>query len=147
MVIFKWGETFYDEIMSKGKLVINEDDILEAFIKSNTLKGRFYKKVRIGKTDLYCDATGRMSQRSGRIIIDAICKENDVVRIIEVEKQLTYTAIGQAIVYAHLYGKENPNSTPIPTIVCFLADEDFLEACEKYAIDVYFCGYGYIPGW
>jgi len=40
MVIFKWGETFYDEIMSKGKLVINEDDILEAFIKSHILKGR-----------------------------------------------------------------------------------------------------------
>jgi len=142
----QWGERFFEEAMSKG-LNIDEDDILDAFIKSQTLEGKFERKVRLGKTDLYYDATGRMSQRSGKVEIDAICRENDTVRVIEVEKQLTYTAIGQALVYSYFYRKENPNLTVIPAIVCVYAEEEFIAVCEEYGIEVYFCGYGHIPGW
>jgi len=146
MAIVEWGEDFYDEAMEK-RLNIDEDDILDAFIKLNTLEGDFKRKVRVGETDMYYDATGRMSRRVGKVEIDAICKEDSTVRVIEVEKQLTYTAIGQALAYAHLYEKQNPSTIVIPTIVCFFADEDLLEVCKKHNIDVHFCEYGHVPTW
>jgi hypothetical protein len=91
-----------------------------------------------------------MSEREGRFIIDAICRNKDTVRVIEVETQLGmdhYSGIGQALVYAYVYKKENPDKTVIPTIVCVFVDEDFLKVCKNYGIEVHYCEVGGIGGW
>jgi len=70
-------------------------------------------------------------------LADRIVISDDVIYVIEVEDELNYTAIGQALVYSELYKQKYLEKREVkPVIVCSKTDLDLLFVCEKLNIKV-----------
>ncbi|MEM2584973.1 MAG: hypothetical protein QXP99_05595 [Thermoproteota archaeon] len=73
----------------------------------------------------------------GRKMVDRIVVSDDVVYVIEIEDELNYIAIGQALVYSELYKQKYLEKREVkPVIVCSKMDLDLMFACEKLGIKV-----------
>jgi len=67
--------------------------------------------------------------------IDAVGHRANKIEIIEVKPNASNSAIGQALAYATLYGKENPGATPIEMVIVTdreVPDMNFL--CAQFGI-------------
>mgnify|MGYP006293290717 CR=1 FL=1 len=67
----------------------------------------------------------------GRKQVDALCHvKRDGWWIIEVERELNYTSVGQALVYKRLYDESFKNQQGQAVIVCGKDDKDIARMCE-----------------
>lgn len=107
-----------------------ERRMIDTFIDSGKLKGHFRKEVSLGK--------GPFSTA----IIDLICEEeeSDAVWVIEAKTRLNYEALGQVIVYSHLFKSDNPSAHIKRGIVCEWSRQAIYDACKKDGIEVFIVG-------
>jgi|YelNatPaOPRAMG01_1025707.scaffolds.fasta_scaffold115216_2 hypothetical protein len=67
--------------------------------------------------------------------VDRVVVKDDIVYVIEVENELNYTAIGQALAYSVLYKQKYSEIREVrPVIACSKIDSDLKLACEKLGI-------------
>jgi len=72
-----------------------------------------------------------------RILLDEVKTKQRKIIPIEVKKELNYEAIGQAIVYRHLFPKVWNLSIASPAIVCRKAKKTLKQVCQENGILVY----------
>jgi hypothetical protein len=66
---------------------------------------------------------------------DRVVIKEDVVYVIEIEDELNYAAIGQAIAYTVLYKEKfSPTTRVEPVIACSKFDRDLEYVCRKIGI-------------
>ncbi len=133
------------------------------------------KEVRIGKWPAYSAARDEVPEYCGRIAktreltmysADAVVYRADIREAwpIEVEMELTYEAIGQALSYEYAFSKVRDGileasywdertrhvskklsgMTVKPAIVCFVAPFDQCRVCEKLSMQVFYCQEGHL---
>lgn len=114
-----------------GEIEDEEMALLEAFKAKNIINGCYQTYIAVGyffKENFGCNLR----------FIDVICEEEDgIVWVFEIEKELNYTAIGQAISYKYLYDKDNPGINSKPGVICGTAPKDLKESCENNQIQVF----------
>ncbi|MGC9014009.1 MAG: hypothetical protein ACP5KW_06550 [Thermoproteota archaeon] len=67
--------------------------------------------------------------------VDRVVVRSDAVYIIEVENELNYTAVGQALAYSVLYKQKYSERREVrPAIACSKIDLDLKFVCEKLGI-------------
>lgn len=69
--------------------------------------------------------------------IDAICKTDNEVWILEAKNILDYKALGEVLTYAALYKEEYPNANVRMGIICGSIEDEILGTCKKYDITVF----------
>lgn len=69
--------------------------------------------------------------------IDAVCKTENKIWIIEAKRKLNYESIGEVLTYEHLYGKEYDGKNLCMAIVCKEIEEELVSVCNKYNIAVF----------
>ena len=86
---------------------------------------------------------------------DALFVHDREIWVIEVEAELNYSALGQALSYKYAYSlarlKESRPSPEIektsnvrPTIVCYVASKDLVQVCNKNQIQLFYCREGHL---
>ena len=114
-----------------------EASILDRFIKSGVLKGKFEREVRIGRRIFEEEIEGRKAVFDWRKPIDAVCRSVSETWILETKKRLNYEALGEVIVYSVLYKNAHPDEKVRLGIVCEEVDGDIAEACDKNGVSVF----------
>jgi hypothetical protein len=107
----------------------SEAELIEKFIKSDILKGKFCLEVKVGS-----QVSGPFDYRKS---IDLLCHGEKETWVIEAKERLNYEALGEVITYAHLYAKEHPSEEIRMGIICSELDEEILETCKFYGITVF----------
>ncbi|MBT9149290.1 MAG: hypothetical protein DDT28_00713 [Dehalococcoidia bacterium] len=107
-----------------------EGRMVKKFMDSGILKGHFRKEVILDRGHFGLS----------RAIIDLICEESDAVWVIEAKTRLSYEALGQVIVYSHLFKNDNPSAHIKRGIICERRDEVIYDACKKESIEVFLVG-------
>jgi len=86
-------------------------------------------------------------ETTGLFIIDVVFEEADSVVVTEVETELNNSAVGQALVYAHVYRNKRYNQNysgkdVIPAVACCIAPSPYLDMARAVGVRVYFCKKG-----
>jgi len=132
------GPALLAEILERGK-VREHEKLIDDFIKSSLLFGEFQREVPVGKPIVIVNKYGE-KKIAGRRFIDLICKRASETWVIEVEPELSSTALGQALIYGELYKAEHPNEVVKVGIVCKTAYKEVYDICEKYVDKVFVLG-------
>jgi len=132
------GPALLVEFLERGKLSEHEK-LIDEFIRSGLLSGDFQREVSVGKPIVIVNKYGA-KKTMGRKFIDLVCKKPSETWVIEVEPELSSTALGQAIIYGELYKKEHPNEVVKVGIVCRTAYDEVYSICEKYVDKVFVLG-------
>lgn len=129
---FKDPQATKEECYAKaGEITDEEMAILDVFKAKCIINGDYQPIYPVGR--YFRDNFGCNLK-----FADAICKEeNGTVWVLEVERELNYPAIGQAISYKYLYDKDNPGVISRPGVVCSTATQDLKEVCENNQISVF----------
>ena len=114
-----------------------EASILERFIKSGVLKGKFEREVRVGRRIFEEEIEGRKAVFDWRKSIDAVCHSEGETWILEVKRPLNYEALGEVIVYSVLYKNTHPSEKVRLGIVCEEVDGEIAEACDNNGVSVF----------
>jgi len=112
-------------------VITNEEavllDKLEAFGSQNL---KLKREVSAGR--FFADNYGCTLKSIDAVGVD----DKDTHWVIEAERLLNHEAIGQAIVYEVLYGRDNPGVDIQKAVVCGEASTDFLQVCKTNNIAV-----------
>jgi len=86
-------------------------------------------------------------ETTGQFKIDLVFDEADSVVVTEVETELNNSALGQALVYAHVYRDKRNNQNysgedVIPAVACCIAPSPYLDVARAVGVRVYFCKKG-----
>jgi len=121
-----------EECYAKADELTNEEEaLLDAFKAKGIIKGNYQPIFPVGR--FFKDNFGCNLR-----FVDAICVEKSgTIWVLEVERELNYTAIGQAISYKYLYEKDNPGVKTRPSIICSTATQDLKKVCENSQISVF----------
>ena len=129
------------------KVVPSEREVTERFIGSGILRGNWEREVGVGMKhlkreleeipDYYNASEKRFYPFLKRI--DLICESEGAIWILEVKSILDVTAIGQVLLYKHLYEMDNPTEKDMLKmgIVCWLANITIEDVCNKHGIVVF----------
>lgn len=107
-----------------------ETILAREFLALGVIKGDYYCEVPLSKKPTYYPFIS--SKR-----IDLVIRTEDADWIIEVEKELSYEAIGQVLAYATLQLMNNPSRKIVKAIVAEYADKELLEAAKILNIKVF----------
>lgn len=135
---------FLRAVLAKGPILLSqlcpevkkgepELKILDIFIGSGVLKGKFKREVRVGKRILKTER-GTFDWRKS---IDLICEIDTEIWILEGKSRLNYEALGEVLAYSTLYAEEFPEKIIKTGIVCGTVEEEILKTCRKYDITVF----------
>lgn len=135
---------FLKAILDKGPVLLGqlcpevkkgepELKMLDIFIDSGALEGRFEREVKVGKR-IFKTEKGTFDWRKS---IDLICKTDTEVWVLEGKNRLNYEALGEVLTYSTLYAEEFPEQKIKTGIVCNTVEEEILETCRKYGITVF----------
>lgn len=120
-----------DKLYQECNVITNEEavllDRLEAFDKR---EWNLQRGVQVGK--FFTENFQTTAKFVDAVSIDDLNRH----WVIEAERSLNHEAIGQAIVYEMLYGKDNPGVDIQKAIVCGEASADFLQVCKTNNIRV-----------
>jgi hypothetical protein len=149
------GPRLLSELCAPINLSDTEHKILKKFINSGVLKGSFQENIRVGlarikreaSSDFMLDFFSFRKAQDNRLLsklkwIDAVCSIKDTVWVLEVEKKLNETALGQALVYRDLFAEDHPPEDYPKLkikagIVCETSDPWIKDICEEYEIQVF----------
>lgn len=135
---------FLKALLGKGPVLLSqlcpevkkgepELKMLDIFIDSGVLEGRFEREVKVGKR-IFKTKHGTFDWRKS---IDLICETDTEVWVLEGKNRLNYEALGGALTYSTLYAGEFPQKKISTGIVCNTVEEEVLETCKKYGITVF----------
>lgn len=135
---------FLERLLSEGNALINEIEgrtgsyadletmLLEKFIADRTITGEYRRGEPLGRSFL------ERGEITNLRVADAVCVTGDSVDwAFEVKVELTYTALGQALVYKHLYELDNPDRKAQAGIICSGAAADILAVAENLDVRVF----------
>lgn len=114
-----------------------EERLLDTFIDSDVLKGKFEREVRVGGNISSATFLGREVVLDYRKFIDALCHTDHETWILEAKMKLNYEAVGQVLVYRHLYKQQFPHAIFKLGIVCKTIEQEIGTACEELGIDIF----------
>jgi len=149
------GPILLSELCPPLRVRIQEDEILEKFIKSGILKGKFTKNVQLGLARIkkeanscFFDEFSRFRNSHDNLLlsklrrVDAVCSFKNTVWILEVKKRLNETALGQALIYRELLSEDFPPEK-FPEldirvgIVCEILHPWIEDICKEYDVRVF----------
>lgn len=127
------GRAMLQEILSSsGPYGDAERRLLDSFITSGTIAGDFERNetISLQTADSDIAATSRF--------IDATCRTAQGPHwVFEVEAELNYTSLGQALVYQYLYSDNYPETEVRAAIICGSAADDLALACLANRVEVF----------
>ena len=129
-MVLEEGRSFLEKILDRPLGKAEHALIIDAFIESRYLAGKFELEVPIGKPMVIVDKYGK-EKEVGKRMIDVVCKTPEATWIIEVKPQLDFQAIGQTLVYKNLYEKEHLGKVKCG-IVCNYANEELYNISKTY---------------
>ena len=131
----------------ENRTVPSEKEVTERFIGKGILKGNWRRQVRVGMKGIRkeLEEIPNYYIPSEKILypflkrIDLVCESEGVLWILEVKSILDVNAIGQVLLYKHLYEIDNPTKKDVLRmgIVCWLANLTIEDVCNKYDIEVF----------
>jgi len=127
------GPILLDQLCPEIKKGEGELKILDNFIRSSVLRGKFQREVKVGSR-IFKSPEGTFDWRKS---IDAVCYTEDEVWILEGKNRLDYKALGEVLTYACLFERQYPERKIRMGIVCGAIDEEILEVCRKYGVTVF----------
>lgn len=135
---------FLERVVSEGSGVIGEIEartgsyadletmLLDKFIADRTVTGEYRRQEPLGRSFLERGEIANLRHA------DAVCVTEDSVDwAFEVEAELNYTALGQALVYKHLYELDNPGRNAQAGIICSGAPADILAVAQSLNVEVF----------
>lgn len=133
---------FLKGILEEGKTLLEElcpaitssphDILIDAFIESGILKGKFEREVKVGQT-IFKMNKGVLDWRKS---IDLVCHTDKGTWIFEVKPKLNWEAFGQVVAYGYLYEKEKGLKIS-RGIICDDVDQEILYICKEFEISVF----------
>jgi hypothetical protein len=124
-------ETLEECYSNADELTDEEMVLLDAFKAQHIINGNYISPYPVGrffKENFGCKLR----------FADSICEVKDGnVWVFEVERELNYNAIGQAISYKYLYDKDNPSIRSSAGIICCKIPQGLKEVCENVQISVF----------
>lgn len=149
-LILDTGEQVLKKFIKEPALEKTEEKrLIERFINSGKLEGRFKKEVRVGKRrmkyasekahsrELFVDGTDSGEEPYYYRRVDVICETDRKVWVLEAKKELNNQVIGQVLVSDFLYQEDYPQKETKKGIICEYGNEVLEEVCEKYGIQVF----------
>lgn len=127
------GSSLLPQLCPESEKKEPELKILDVFIASGTLKGKFEREVKIGKR-IFKTERGTFDWRKS---IDLICETDNETWVIEGKNRLNYEALGEVLTYGTLYAEEFTGKRIKLGIVCSMVEDEILMACRKYGITVF----------
>lgn len=135
---------FLKAVLDKGSILLTqlcpevrkgkgELRILDIFIGSSVLKGKFEREVKTGKR-IFKTERGTFDWRKS---IDLTCKGDTEVWVLEGKNRLNYEALGEVLTYSTLYAEEFPEKRLKMGIVCGTTEEEILKTCRKHGVTVF----------
>jgi len=128
-----------DFASNKVRRTESEEEILERFIKTGRLKGRWEREVTVGRKRI--EKIGGPIGWSKPLLkkIDAVCVDENsrTAWVLEVKRELSEKAVGQVLLYQMLYSEDNPGYVVKMGIVCKKSDPWIEDLCEKLGITVF----------
>ena len=131
--VLEKGPVLLSQLCPEVKKGAPELKLLDIFINSGKLKGRFEREVKVGKR-IFKTERGTFDWRKS---IDLVCKADNEVWVIEGKNRLNYQAVGEVLTYGTLYSEQFPEKRIRLGIVCGLIEEEILKTCRKYDIIVF----------
>ena len=127
-----------------------EEEILRNFVRKRVLLGTFFMDVGFSYHDfsgivdaIFVEALEPevepriLPSKWWRILFDEIKTKRRKITPIEVKRELNYEAIGQAIVYRHLFPKVWNLPIASPAIVCRETKRALKQVCQENGILVF----------
>jgi hypothetical protein len=127
------GLILFNQLCTEIKRGMPELQILDIFISSDVVKGKFQREVKVGK-NIFKTERGTFDWRKS---IDLICETDAEVWILEGKNRLNYEALGEVLTYATLYLEESAGKRVRMGIVCSVIEEEILKACRKQDVTVF----------
>lgn len=135
---------FLKAVLDKGPILLThlcpevkrgerELRILDIFIGSGVLKGKFEQEVKVGRR-IFKTGRGTFDWRK---CIDLICETDPEIWILEGKNRLNYEALGEVLTYSTLYAEEFPEKRLKMGIVCGTTEEEILKTCRKQGVTVF----------
>lgn len=135
--VLEAGPKLLEEQVSKTEPNKHERvvDLFITLIKQEFPSAIIEERHPVGKPVVVFDKYGKRSE-TGKRVVDVLVKLPYETLIVEAEPKLTPEALGQVLVYRELYSKEHPGERVRGLIACLVADEEVLEVCKKYGVEV-----------
>lgn len=130
-MLLEKGRNLLEEILKRPVEETEHEKLVRDFMALNPIGGNLVREEEVGKGLIVEDKYGE-KKVIARLKIDLICKTPNEVWVIEVEPELSATALGQAIIYKELYKKEHPTLKVYSAIVCKKVRKELYEICRKY---------------
>lgn len=135
---------FLERLLSQGNAVIGEIEgatrsyadletmLLEEFMAAGTVVGEYRPREPLGRAFLDRGEIANLR------LADAVCVTGDSLDwVFEVKMELNYMALGQALVYRHLYELDNPDRKAQAGIICSGAPADLLAVAGNLDVRVF----------
>jgi len=107
------------------------------------------RKVSLGRRPLYGNHWWTEEKEDlGQFKIDLVFYEGESVVVTEIETELNNSALGQALVYSHVYRDKKYNSeydasrSVFPAVACCIAPTPYLDVASDFGVRVYYCRKG-----
>ena len=118
-----------------------EEEAMKAFILHGPLKGEWELEVRLPAAlpewvQNQPEAFARMWMTVTAKRIDAVCKAEHAIHIIEAKKRLMASGIGQLLVYRSMYVNYLQPKKPVYLwLIAKYDDQDIRKICNEYGIN------------
>lgn len=135
--VLEEGTGSLESVLRRGRESEHEK-LINEFVGSGLLSGKFEYEVPVGKGSVFVDRHGE-EKVAGRKSIDLVCKGSNEDWVIEAEPELNATSLGQVLIYGDLYSRLSSKRIK-RCIVCRDAEEELREICGKYVDKIFVFG-------
>src|SRR5437867_1254062 len=127
----------FDELHPPSK---PESLIEDEFVKNYEPARGAKRPIQFGVTPTYRSwwADDETDWGTGQYKVDLSWIEDGSTIVAETQLELNNEALGQALVYGHVYSLRNPAKNVIPAVVCCLAPRHYVEVAKLHGVRIYY---------